>query len=160
VFSNASPSNFFATQAVTAPPSSTGWGGVDVSLQGSWFNPERDGEGFVLDFFNADGKAGVIAYFYTYDLEGNQLYLVGSTDQIVPGSLDTVSIEVIKTEGTVFGSQFDRTDVKRTVWGTLEIDFIDCGTAIVAWFPVLDGYEAGSSEVIRLADLPEGITCP
>jgi len=159
-FTNGSPANFFTTQAISVPAPATGWGGVDVSVQGSWFNPERDGEGLVLDFFGDSSAPGVIAYFYTYDLEGNQLYLVGSTDQITPGTLDTVNIEMIKTRGAVFGSQFDPNAVERTVWGSLEIDFIDCGQAIVAWFPVIEGYEAGKSEVIRLADLPEGITCP
>lgn len=156
-FSNSRPDNFFSTQALS---STTGWGGIDVSLQGSWFNPNRDGEGFVLDFFSTQDANGLVVYFYTYDLEGNQMYLVGSTTEILPGNLDSLSIDVFKTDGTSFGEGFDMGDVTRTKWGSLDLDFIDCGSAIITWFPTAPGYAEGSTEVIRIVGLPTGITCP
>ncbi len=138
-----------------------GWGGVDVSLIGSWWNPLRSGEGVVFDFFSLppDGTAWVAVYFYTYDLQGNPLYLTGAA-QITVGSSEPITVEVFSTSGTPFGPGFDPSEVVRVNWGTLIIEFFTCGTGRVTWEPLTAGFPSGSVDIERLVPLGEGITCP
>lgn len=133
-----------------------GWGGVDASLIGTWWNPDRDGEGLVVDFYTGPG---IIVYFYTYDLENNPMYLVGATE-IPINSAAPIVLEVVRTRGTSFGSGFDKNSVIREAWGTLTIEFINCGQARMDWNPVMPGYEKGGTDLERLVPPAAGITCP
>lgn len=151
---------FSATSSAPFYAQGTGGGGTDVSLQGSWYNPDRSGEGFVFDFFTSGPDHGVVVYFYTYNLSDEPMYLIGSMTDISPGSFDPISVEVVKTQGTSFGSVFDADSVVREMWGTLTIEFDSCNSATVSWDPVVSGYEAGSTDIVRLVPLGSGVTCP
>jgi hypothetical protein len=136
-----------------------GWGGVDVSLGGSWWNPNRSGEGFVFDFFTNGARTGVVVYFYTYDLNRNPIFLVGSAD-VVPGTTAPVVVDVKKPRGASFGPGFDPADVVREPWGTLTVEFLDCANARVSWVSTIAGYGSGTTNITRLVPLGTGITCP
>ncbi len=157
-FTNTSPGALFKRHQDAAE---MGWGGFDISMGGSWWNPLRSGEGVVFDFFSLppDGTAWVAVYFYTYDTQGNALYLVGAA-QITPGSTAPIEVDVFSTSGTPFGAAFEPNDVIRVKWGTLVIEFFTCGTGRVIWEPLAAGFLNGSVDIERLVPLGEGITCP
>lgn len=92
---------------------------ITSGISGSWFDPMRDGEGFMIDV----AKAGVVATsYYTYDTQGQQVWLVGTG--AVNGN--TFEIEFFITEGGTYGSGFDPTTVNRYPWGTGLFTFSSC----------------------------------
>ena len=104
-------------------PIACGGGGVQgdaLPLMGTYYDPARDGEGFMLAV-EGDGSIFVITW-YTY-LNGEQIWLIGSGtrngDQLV---IDPMVI----TSGAKFGSEFDPADVIRRTFGTITVDFRDC----------------------------------
>lgn len=94
---------------------STATAGVDRS--GSWFDPARDGEGFVVQYFN---DSSAVVYWFTYDEEGNQRWFIGSGTTI--GNRLEID-ELLITEGGVFGPDFDPEDVRRIDVGELVLTF-------------------------------------
>jgi len=136
--------------------------GIGQAVQGSWFNPDRDGEGFVFDFFSrgeGPDNLGLVVYFYTYDLNDRPLYLVGSAEGLTPGSTEPILIEVFQTQGTSFGPDFDPSNVAVIPWGILEIEFLDCESGEVRWFPITVGYGEGSTLIERLVPPLQGSSC-
>jgi hypothetical protein len=118
---------------------------------GSWFDPARNGEGFVVQVIG--GGQAVVTWF-TYPPageEGGQAWMIGSGaidgDRIVIG-------EMLRPNGTVFGPGFDPADVVREPWGSLEILFSDCSHATASW----DGppaFGSGSMDLVRLSTIDD-----
>ena len=137
------------------------WSGFGSGIQGSWFNPERGGEGFVFDVFerSESGSLGMVVYFYTYDLDQTPLYLVGSVESLSPGRQEPITVEVVETRGTTFGAGFDSDDVQVAPWGSLTLEFTDCESGRVSWQPIASGYSAGSTEITRLVPLARELSC-
>jgi hypothetical protein len=134
------------------------FGKFDISVAGSWFNPDRDGEGFLLDLVISNNSTAFIVYFFTFDNSGNQMYLVGVDPSYNPYT-GVITANVNRNSGASFGNDFDANDVTREQWGTIEIEFIDCTTAIARWFPVVEGFQNGSSQIQKpLANA--GVRCP
>ncbi len=107
----------------------------DTSVRiGSWFNPERDGEGFHL---TSEGDGGLhLLTFYTY-LDGEQLWLIGTSDS----AGDTLVFDdMVITEGTGFGPEFDPEAVERTPFGTITMSFDDCNNAVISVEADLPGF--------------------
>jgi mono/diheme cytochrome c family protein len=131
---------------------------------GTWFQPDRDGEGFLIDvapnMVDGDQDGWVmVATYYTYDGLGNQVWLIGSTEI----TEDTVSLPMQITDGGIFGELFDRLAVNRIDWGTLDISFTSCWRGHVSVTPNADmldaglGFEAIEFDIMRL--VPPG-ECP
>ncbi len=130
---------------------------VDGSFSGNWYNPERSGEGYVVEITHDDnGEARIVVSFYTYlpDGSGGQAWVIGEGPVLGQSAVADVFI----TDGTVFGSGFNADDVTRTYWGQIRFDFIDCQTVQVSLEPVLDGYSASSTALSRLTGGPIGFT--
>ncbi len=112
---------------------------------GLWYNPEQDGHG--LNILVLDNNRMII-YWYTYDNEGNQIWLLGS------GSFENglATLSVISTENALFPPNFDAADVQSSNWGSFEIEFEGCNQAEFKWFPNPEtGFTAGSMPMSRLA---------
>ncbi|MFU8832533.1 MAG: hypothetical protein ACNA7J_10300, partial [Wenzhouxiangella sp.] len=115
-----------------------------------WFNPERSGEGWVLEVL-ADDWA--VMYWFTYDEQGNQRWLTGV------GEVDGDAIffpEVIVTRGGRFGPDFDPDEVVREVVGQTTFRFDDCSTGVVE-FQAFG--QAGAIPVQRLSRTM-AVECP
>jgi hypothetical protein len=92
---------------------------------GSWFKPERDGEGWILQQFTEEDF--LVAWF-TYNSDGDQAWMTGV------GRLDKGQLafpDVLITHGTRFGPMFDPQNVVREIWGDIYFSFSDCGSGIV-----------------------------
>ncbi len=138
--------------------------GLNPGLTGTWWNADRAGEGFVLEFGLSNGVLTLFASFYTYDSEGNQAWL--TVQPSAPGlatSGTTAAVDVFITDGPMWGDDFDTADVNLTQWGTGTFTFSSCGAASVTLTPnqaMIDmGYTAQTFALTR--DLLEsGIQCP
>jgi len=106
------------------------YAGINPGLTGNWWGgSSRDGEGFLLDVSYSNGALVVVVSFYTYDLEGNQLWLIGAG--VVAENSDVVSVNLKFPEGAKWGPDFNPADLPspRTKFGKGEFMFSTCGTA-------------------------------
>lgn len=118
---------------------------IEPHHSGLWYNPEQDGHG--LNILVLDDNRMII-YWYTYDNEGNQIWLLGS------GSFenDLATLSVTATKNALFPPNFDAADVERIEWGRFMIEFDGCNLAEFTWIPNADtGFTAGSMPMTRLA---------
>jgi len=120
-------------------------------LSGSWYNPDQDGHGFIIEVLSA---GGVLVYWFAYDLDGNQAWFVGAGD-FEDGEL--VIPEVFQTRGPIFGPDFDPNDLELIPWGEMRFT-LSCGTGSMSYDGTPAGYGAGSMDLERLSSL-EGLTC-
>jgi len=54
-------------------------GAFDACMSGSWFDPDRNGEGITLE---ALPNGGVLGYFYTYGSQGRAWYVMTGDDTL------------------------------------------------------------------------------
>ncbi|KFI23933.1 spondin domain-containing protein [Nitrosococcus oceani] len=119
------------------------------SFSGSWFNPNRSGEGFLLEVTNSDDPT-LVATWFTYPPSGDsgaQAWLVGSGPIRLNESIIT---NTVITEGAAFGDDFDPSAVNRIPWGTLKFTFTSCTTGIVEYDSVREDFGSGTFHIQRL----------
>ncbi len=101
--------------SITPPPP----GKYPPSFTGSWYSPERSGEGYHIEIL-VDGRA--VLQWYGFDPEGNKRWFIDDngtvteTDTGIKINFD----QVYSTFGTVFGSEFNANDIYSEVWGSAE----------------------------------------
>jgi len=83
---------------------------------GSWYDPERDGEGFALELL-ADGRP--VAYWFTYDVDGNQAWMVGIGE--TSAAQGSIRMDMLQPVGGRFGPNFDPSEVRRDPVGSLRL---------------------------------------
>lgn len=88
---------------------------------GSFFDPDRNGEGIQLVAL-PDNQTVTVSW-YTY-LNGNQVWLVGAGNM----SQNPATIDLRITDGADYGAGFNPSDVNRRPWGTLTMSWVDCNT--------------------------------
>ncbi len=127
---------------------------IDGSFSGTWFDPDRSGEGFLIDVTSDpnSSEARAVVTWYTYNADGseNQAWLVGTGPIIA----DTILADMAITQGTGFGTNFNSDDVIRTAWGQLSIKFNNCNSATVTFTSLDSTYGSGSYELQRLTTGP------
>ena len=126
---------------------------VTSGISGTWYDPQRSGEGFMIDV----AKDGVVAVsFYTYDTQGGQMWIIGAGT--VNGNAFVIDFEV--TDGGIYGSAFDPLLVNHYPWGTGTFTFTSCyaGKAEITPNANYSGiFETQTIDISRLT-LPE--SCP
>ena len=108
--------------------------------RGSWYNPNRDGEGFLIDMVYNGNSPTLIAYWYTYN-QGQQMWLVGAAPH--SWGVTSVQMDMYVTDGPNFGDAFNPADVNRTPWGTVTFSFPSCNSAVVSYTSQL-GHGSGT----------------
>ena len=129
---------------------------VPPSLSGSWYNPAQAGHGLSIQV-PGDGRA--IAYWFTYDRDGNPLHLY------LDGRIDdrTIRGTAYAARGMRFGS-FDPAALGVRRWGELEIEFPasqGCNTATLRYNGNGEagvGFGSGTMPLVRLSRLA-GTSC-
>lgn len=110
-----------------APPpggSNSYWPGPGIS--GSWYDPQRDGEGFVLEYL-PNGTLLVIWFTFPAAGEaGEQAWIIGEGGYIVGNRVRFD--HMYRTFGGHWGDALDPAAIERIEWGTLEFEFDDCNT--------------------------------
>jgi hypothetical protein len=100
------------------------------SKTGTWYDPGRDGEGFLIEITSLGSRLIAVVSWYTF-IDGEQAWLFGSAD-FSQGS-STVEIPVIHTGGADFGDAFDPDDVVTSDAGTVTLDFVKDGEIDVSY---------------------------
>jgi hypothetical protein len=128
--------------------------GLDPGLSGTWWNPAKAGEGFLLE---VDANKFLYASFYTYGPDGEQTWLVAALDT---SAGTTANVKVyIPTGGTWDDPSGAETG---TEWGIGTFMFPTCTSGSVSLTPNATmqgmGFTALAYDLERI--LPPGIACP
>ena len=101
---------------------------IDSSFSGAWYDPDRSGEGYLLDVAD-DGHGGLLGsiagYTYAADGSGQQVWFSGSG----PIVDDTLVASVVLTSGGRYLSTDNPRNVQLEVFGTVNLRFNDCSDA-------------------------------
>jgi hypothetical protein len=119
---------------------------------GQWKNISRDGEGLFVEIIDSQGIQKISVAWFTYDENGNQMWLVGIAD--LQSGQTAVTIPVIRTSGPVFGPDYDPTAMNRTPWGTLALNFSTCSAGILSYASSV-GFGSGAINLTRLTSLTQ-----
>ena len=132
---------------------------ITGGISGTWWDAERDGEGFLIDVAPRDAGWVVVASYYAYNDLGEQLWLNGSG--VSSGNSVVVNAQI--TDGGSFGTDFNKDDVNKDFWGDIEMEFSSCGLGHVTLRPTQDMLDAGLGFEIFDFDinrLTPANTCP
>ena len=104
---------------------------------GSWYNVDQDGHGLAVEIL--PGNIGLI-YWYVYDNEGNQMWLVGAG----PYDGHSIQADMNVSYGGMFPPDFVSSDVVSEFWGTVNLSFTGDASMNFSWIPRSEnGFAAG-----------------
>lgn len=129
--------------------------GIDGSYSGSWYDPARAGEGFLIDV--GEGNPPLMSlswYTFAPDGSGRQVWLVGSA----PIAYNAAEIPLVEAVGGRFASLENPTRVVRNIWGTLRVGFASCQQGRVLYTPSNAAYPQGDYFIRRLTPKTRGLT--
>jgi len=127
---------------------------ITPGITGTWYDPARDGEGYNIEIIGSSLDPQMLAYFYTYDDAGNQMWLIAQG----PVDGDTATLPAFVASGAVFGPGFDPDDVDLEEWGTLTFTFTSCAAGTATYDSTM-GFGTGTANIVRLSSVT-GLACP
>lgn len=122
---------------------------VEAGTSSAWFDPERNGEGFVLEII--PGNRAVM-YWFTYDEEGEQDWYIAVGE--IRGNR-AVFPQLLHVSGGIFGPGFDPEQVTETVVGSASFTWDGCDAGVMKW---QIGVQRGRMNLDRLSRVM-GIDC-
>ena len=127
---------------------------VEAGTSSAWFDPSRNGEGFMLEILENDRA---VMYWFTYDDKGEQDWYIAEGE--IRGNR-ILFPEMVQVSGGKFGPDFDPGNVKRTVVGSASFIWSGCDTGAMEWLIDQDGSELlqGRMNLQRLSRVM-GIDC-
>lgn len=128
---------------------------------GSWYSPERSGEGFNVELVEPQQGGGpprMLVYWYTYEPDGSgrQIWLTG-LGHMEPQQGGLVRVDLHRTEGGRFASTDNPGLVERIPWGHLDLSFTSCSQGTVRYEPLDPDWPAGEYTIHRLSPAIEGL---
>ena len=117
---------------------------VDHGFSGAWFDPEHEGEGFIVEVLENNQA---LVYWFTYHADGRQRWLLGTG--AIQGDRLVVE-EMMDSHGGKFGNDFDPSDVSLRARGSMTISFLSCSEALVNYSIDNNG---GHQSLKRLTDI-------
>lgn len=123
---------------------------LDGGIAGSWLEPGREGEGFLIRVLAGRPDTASVIWF-TYDGEGNQAWIQAL------GAIDGNRIEIgaedaITASGARFGPGLDPRDVSRVPWGSMTFEIRGCDEATMS-YAAREPFGAGARQLVRLTGL-------
>ena len=103
-------------------------GVLHEGLSGAWFDPSQNGQGWMIEFLNDEL---VLIYWFTYDTQGNQRWMLGVGEVEANGFL---SADMAAPVGGRFGPSFDPEEVVNEPWGAFGLSHVQCNRAVAAYF--------------------------
>ena len=118
---------------------------ISSRLSGIWYNPAQSGHGLNIAVLDENTT---IVYWYVYHIDGTPMFLitVGQNDG------DKISGTTYYNTGMKFG-EFNKDDIKETVWGSTTLTFTDCNTVTLEYAADDPSYGSGSIPMQRLASV-------
>ncbi|MEE4297591.1 MAG: hypothetical protein V2J20_13355 [Wenzhouxiangella sp.] len=120
---------------------------------GSFFDPARSGEGITVQWM-PDGR--VLVVWYTYDSEGKQFWAISDSAEVIDGVV--VADMFYPAQSTAFGPDFDASEIELAPWGSLVLDYHDCGHLEMSYDSLLPAFGSGAFDYVRLTQ-PAGTVC-
>ncbi len=120
-----------------------------AALTGSWFNPDRTGEGFNLQILTNNTA---VMQWGTFTPAGDKLWIAATDGLISYPTAETVLIEFTDAfiaTGGVFGPDFDPNDIVLERWGTLQFE-LSCEGGHVSYEAIDSDYGSGDYPLMRL----------
>jgi hypothetical protein len=127
--------------------------GISGAITGSWYNPDQSGQGWIIEVISTPSGNQFLVYFFGYADDGEQLWLLGITDDI---SGPSVTVDALRFNGVGFGDGFDPASLTNEVVGSMTFDFADCNNGTVTFAPSsggLSGYTIDTQRLTSIADL-------
>lgn len=131
---------------------------INFGLTGSWYNPETDGQGFLVDVVLS--QMNVVVYWFTYDddeIGGPEQtrWMIGS-GSFAEGDNTTV-LEVFQVTGGLFD---DPAPTETQTIGSAELVFEDCTTGSLSYDLDFDGDEQNNvTGTIPIERLSPDVMC-
>lgn len=132
-------------------PCGMGSAGPDEGLSGSWYDPDHNGEGFVVEQISADQA---LVFWFTYTTAGEQAWFF-NTGTIEGGRISFP--DLMRPHGGRFGRSFDPATVRFDPWGALELQ-LGCTGGGASYAPTDPDYPAGAQSLVPLTRL-QGSGC-
>ncbi|MEM9183437.1 MAG: integrin alpha [Pseudomonadota bacterium] len=105
-----------------------GQGGSLAGLVGAdsraWYDPQRAGEGIMVEVGTLDGGPSLFVTWYTH-VGGEQLWLAAGPVSLEPDQTE-VTMDLLSTSGGSFGADFDADAVAFDVWGSVTFTRVAC----------------------------------
>ena len=117
---------------------------AENEIPGTYFNPNRDGEGCQLTLERNQVTFILTCYFYD---AGEQFWLIG-VGELVNSKINFSEMTI--TSGAQYGNRFDPNDVMRSNWGSAMMTWSDCNNADLELKPVVPGYEEVMLDLTRI----------
>ena len=125
----------------------------NAGLSGSFFDPDRNGEGLIVEWLT---NGDVLAVFFTYDTDGNQFWLFG---QAAANGKSVTMNAIYPTVFTPWGRNYKPNDVSLEQWGTFTLTWTDCNTMTFQYSSTVGDFGAATRNYTRLSALA-GTDCP
>jgi hypothetical protein len=125
---------------------------VGPAFSGSWYSPDRSGEGFILQVLD-NGSA--LLLWFTYPPAGSTASLawIYADGGAVEGDRILFS-SAVTTRGGRFGATSGGVQAQRIPWGTVEFRFTSCNAGEVT-FAGPAAWGSGTRQLVRLTELAE-----
>ena len=126
---------------------------IDATMTGSWFDPNRDGEGFIVQIL--ENNIALVTWFTYLPNQPEQAWVIGTGTY----RNNRITIDnMLLTSGGVFGPTFDPNNVQRLPWGELSIEFNGCNSATINYQSTDISYGYGDHNLTRLTNVG-GLNC-
>jgi hypothetical protein len=126
----------------------------DGGVSGSFASAERDGEGIITQIFElGDGSVIVIAHWFTFDMNGNQMWIAASSSPVTENQT-VVTLVAETVTGPMFGDDFDPNDAEHTPWGSLTMYWPTCNDIVLSWASTT-GFGNGTMELPRFTSIKQ-----
>jgi hypothetical protein len=120
---------------------------ITRNFTGHWDQPEQESQGIIFQVVQQpDGSKDGVVYWFTYNLEGEPLWLLGVGDV----DRNALSVEMLQVSGPTFMQ--DASPGSRTLQsvGTMDLAFSDCNSGDVVFQPTevvgTGGFNGGISQ--------------
>ena len=124
---------------------------VTSGFSGSWFDPNGAGQGFVLEIIDQNGVPSAVVYWFTFDENGNRLWLIGSAGVIDDDQVRFPLDEVVG--GVLSPAGFDNSALEVRPWGELVLRFTSCSAGTATWTPNTSAIGSGQIPIARLTQI-------
>ena len=130
---------------------------IRPSYSGAWYNIDQPGHGINVEVLDDENT---IFFWYTYDQDGKPFWLhaQGVNSEITLLLIPHIRVEATAYyhEGMIWG-EFDPLTNTQQEWGTIVLDFpySECHRAHMEWFPTMEGFTQGATDLVRLTSLYE-----
>ncbi len=122
---------------------------ITGAFTGAWFDENDPGQGFLIQIVEVEGELTAVVYWFTFDADGNQVWLVGSA----PVDGDQVTLTMLLFEGGVLSlGDFDPSQVTFSEWGQLILVFEDCDSGMAMYEALDPAIGSGEFDLSRLTE--------